>query len=1101
MVKKSRSIYIIGSMIIGLAAIFLVYFLLIMTGVIMVKNENLIISSGSVEAIYNGQEIKCEEIEIIDGQLSKGHKIEAIFTGKLTNVGVTDNAYDYKIVDSQGVNVTDNYIVKKLEGKITVNKRPIKIRATDASKMYDGKPLTASSAGYKILDGNLVEGHKLEVSPYGEITNAGTGFNQLKYTIYDSSGNTVTGNYDVVVEEGILTVTQIPLVITSSDASKKFDGTPLIKDECHITLGELIDYDGDGVSDHKLVTKTISSITEPGEIKNEFEYVIYDIHTDEEVTDNYDIEPVYGSLKVMSNELIFICEDVEMEYNGQPCPKNLIKIEPSSETQAIIDENNYTYEVKMEEIKGVDYGKYNIVYTVDIFNAEGEDITEYCNIVSTPGKLSILKKQITIETKADNVIYNGKPYYTVDSNFEDIIVSGQTIDLGETTETIEIVKYNLEIIDVNGYENIVEYKIIKADGTDSTANYSVKPKNGNIIITQKELKVITPEINVEYSGEFPELDTSAYVAEGLCEGHNIDYEMQDYTLGDYLKVVNSYGNLMNKPKSITITDGEKDVTKNYKLIEKGYSVITLQKRDVSIASKSKTKTYDGLELINNSIDLTFDGEIISGTSEKDSNYIELEFFSGHKVEIEFTAREPFINAGVIKNNFTYKIYNGELDVTSLFNVNNPIGSLTIKPRYVLVSTKNVEKEYNGELQSGKNSGLYVSCGEGPNVPTATSPSHGNSIDLGNGNYLVVSDSWTEISIGYIINKPLSYVICKQNGEIETSVLANNVQQPDKVSANFIIEEEFGYLSIYRDDYDFTFVIDSVSYGSYIFDSFPDGVTMEALVEAGWSNGYYCYQDTSMFSKIVPTYTIKGTEVINEVGYYEVSMKVKLFDADGNDVTNDYDIDYIDGYIKIYETLLYVISEDFSKTYDGTPLVDEKGAYLLNASELKEGHEFRITNEDKNSIIDAGSMYNSYSYKIVDTNNGDEDVTDQYGFDVSWGYLTISKRQVSLQFDDFNSDNAIEVLEGVNFLTEQDITITGIEQSVGNSTGLLEGHVATNVTFVTQTFEDLEVDEYRNVGIEKINFTVIVDGKDVSSNYDFVSDLRIEVVRKTEEVGM
>ena len=64
MVKKSRTIYIMGSIIIGLASIFLVYFILISTGVIMATNEYLIISSGSISAVYNGEEVKCEELQI-----------------------------------------------------------------------------------------------------------------------------------------------------------------------------------------------------------------------------------------------------------------------------------------------------------------------------------------------------------------------------------------------------------------------------------------------------------------------------------------------------------------------------------------------------------------------------------------------------------------------------------------------------------------------------------------------------------------------------------------------------------------------------------------------------------------------------------------------------------------------------------------------------------------------------------------------------------------------------------------------------------------------------------------------------------------------------
>ena len=95
MVKKSRKIYFLGSAIIALATLFLVYFLLIVTGVVQVKNEIITISSGSIEATYNGEPVKCEEVEVTQGELRKGHTIEAIYTGKVVNVGSAANTYTF----------------------------------------------------------------------------------------------------------------------------------------------------------------------------------------------------------------------------------------------------------------------------------------------------------------------------------------------------------------------------------------------------------------------------------------------------------------------------------------------------------------------------------------------------------------------------------------------------------------------------------------------------------------------------------------------------------------------------------------------------------------------------------------------------------------------------------------------------------------------------------------------------------------------------------------------------------------------------------------------------------------------------------------------
>ena len=103
MVKKSRKIYFLGSAIIALASLFLVYFLLIVTGVVQVKNEIITITSGSIEATYNGEPVMCEEVEVTQGELRKGHTIEAIYTGKVVNVGSAANTYTFRILDSENI--------------------------------------------------------------------------------------------------------------------------------------------------------------------------------------------------------------------------------------------------------------------------------------------------------------------------------------------------------------------------------------------------------------------------------------------------------------------------------------------------------------------------------------------------------------------------------------------------------------------------------------------------------------------------------------------------------------------------------------------------------------------------------------------------------------------------------------------------------------------------------------------------------------------------------------------------------------------------------------------------------------------------------------
>ena len=1196
MVKKSRSIYIIGSIIIGLASLFLVYFLLMMTGVIMVKNENLIITSGSVEATYNGEEIKCETIKIIDGELAKGHSIEAVFTGSLVNVGVTTNTYYYKIVDSEGVEVTDNYVVKKLEGTITVNKRTINIRATDATKPYDGTPLTSVSAGYQLVSGELVQGHTLEVSPYGEITNVGMTNNELHYTITDSEGNIVTGNYDVVVTPGVLAVTQISIVITSLDASKAYDGTPLEKDECKITMGELVDYTGDGIPDHKLVTKTTGTITNPGVEKNTFEYEIIDIHTGDVVTSNYQIEPVYGTLTVVSNDLVFMGRSFEMEYNGLACPKEKFVVEPTAESKKVLEENNYTYEVTIDELLETDAGTYKILYDVVIYDKDGTDITEFCELETIYGELEILKKKIIVETASDKIIYTGKPYYTETSEFNKVVISGSVVQLAETQEIIKLSKYNLEIIDANSYENIVEVQIFKADGvTETTTNYDIKYDTGNIIIQKKELVINTPDIKVTYDGKFPFIDVTKYVPVGLLDGHNITYEAKEYTISDYIAADNLGGKLLNKPETVSITDNEtgEDVTKNYGILDQGYRGITILQAPLTITSKSQSKYYDREELVYEYIDLTFNENVISQNSTDNNGLVEINFFNGHIAKIEFEERAPLINVGTIKNKYDYAIYNLEgLDVTSLFNVVEIVGELTIEkvqikvitgsksnyynglelfdktynlsithitdlsvnsiegtdnktitntgievdvvltnypkitdvgeisnnlsfavydagtenvnsnfeilitsagklsvtPYYVVLETYRMEKEYqNGKLYSGIEEGIKIS--EATSSKNMLNGTYLSSIEhfkesnygLFNGQSLYISEEWTSISIGYIINKPLSYMFYDANGDpVSYSIYSEGVEP----TSNYVVVEKFNYISITNPDFDYTIsptpiVVKDKVFGSsmdhdyamslgiitskYMVDGDLNGMTLEVEIEILDDSG-----------NVVSSATEAGSYVTRISSY-------TLIDKDGKDVTKEYRIKTQTSYIKLYKYKATITSPSITVEYTGEEVFGEKN---FSISGLQSGHYVKLDdNSNPKSITQIGSVFNSYKYKIYDEN--DNDVSEYYSVTESWGKITITPITINLYIGDID----FIVSEDTQYITNEDFVSNDYYYSIDEDV-LLEGHEL--ISFKSESLSGISVG---TSGVVEITSFVISDGtNDVTKYYNIIVNGSIIVVK-------
>ena len=164
----------------------------------------------------------------------------------------------------------------------------ITIKSISASKVYDGTPLTAT--GLEIVEGSLLPGHRLSVVDSVAFTNVGIRDNTLRVKILDENGNDVSKEYLIGYEYGTLEIVSKTMTIETGSATKPYDGTPLV---CH-------DYTQEGL----LPGHTISigyyagKQTDPGRSDNAVENVqIFDEHG-KDVTHNYAIELIFGTLRV-----------------------------------------------------------------------------------------------------------------------------------------------------------------------------------------------------------------------------------------------------------------------------------------------------------------------------------------------------------------------------------------------------------------------------------------------------------------------------------------------------------------------------------------------------------------------------------------------------------------------------------------------------------------------------------------------------------------------------------------------------------------------------------------------------------------------------------
>lgn len=135
--------------------------------------------------------------------LPAGFTCEATTKGSVTNVGSAVAEIDtYAIKNADGKDVTDQFgNVSTGFATLLVTKRPVTVVSEDASKVYDGTPLTKHEAG--VTEGSMVDGESFVYEFTGIQTVAGESPNSF---IISAGDGTNLDNYEITKQEGTLKV-------------------------------------------------------------------------------------------------------------------------------------------------------------------------------------------------------------------------------------------------------------------------------------------------------------------------------------------------------------------------------------------------------------------------------------------------------------------------------------------------------------------------------------------------------------------------------------------------------------------------------------------------------------------------------------------------------------------------------------------------------------------------------------------------------------------------------------------------------------------------------------------------------------------------------
>ena len=1052
------------------------YEIIYANGTLEVTKKTVTITADSDTKVYDGTALTKNSYTNTD--LAEGDVVESVIVaGSQTVVGTSNNVPSAaKIVNADGEDVTASYEISYANGTLEVTKKTVTITADSDTKVYDGTALTKDSYTYT----DLATGDSFEsVTITGSQTVAGTSDNVPSAAkIVNKSGEDVTASYQISYENGELEITVKELTITADSDTKIYDGTPLTKDSYTNTALAT----GDHITS-VTITGSRTAVGKSDNVPSAAKIVNAD-GTD--VTDSYKITYENGLLEVTLNQALIITADSDSkEYDGKALTKNSYQVTGLAEGDSV---NSVTVTGSQTEAGKSD----NVPSAAIIINADGEDVTDSYEISYVKGVLEVTAKALTITADSDSKTYDGTAL-TKDSYTNTDLAEGDSID----TVTVTGSQINVG----KGDNTPSEAKIVNAAGQDVTGSYTISYKKGTLEVTAMELTITADSDSKTYDGTA--LTKDSYTNTDLAEGDSIEA----VTITGSQTAVGVSDNVPSKASIVNAAG--KNVTENYDIhYENGSLEITVSK--LTITADSDSKVYDGTAL-------TKDSYTSSGLAEGDS--IESVTVTGSQTVVGTSDNVPS----------AAKIVNGDgEDVTASYEISYANGALEVTKKAVTITADSDTKVYDGtaltkdsytntDLATGDNiesvtiTGSQTVVGSSDNVPSdakivnAEGEDVTDSYDISymkgllevtlNKSLIITADSDTKIYDGTALTKESYQVAGLADGDSVESVTVNgsqtNVGKGDNVPSDAKVINAEG--EDVTESYEITYqngtlevTVKSLTITAGSDEQVYDG---EELTKNSYTNTELADGDSIESVKIV------GTQ--KDVGESEnVPSEVKIVNKEGEDVTQNYDITYVNGSLTVTAKELTIITGSAEQVYNGLALTSNESLKVIG---LAETDKVEVT--ATGSQTNAGSSSNTYVIDWGDVNK------DNYTIKEELGTLTVSKCPVILK-----TGTSEKVYDGIYlFNNELTITFNGNTETIVAETGRysLAGSDVLEYTF---PIKEKDVGVYDNtLDYDVIKLTRFMfraplalqsakaggnsEAKTPMDNYDFIEDFGTLTIRE------
>ena len=704
-------------------------------GIVEITPRRLTVTTGSLsDIVYDGQPHQADTFEI-SSQLAEGQQLTVEF-GSYTDADRYENIpASFRIQTADGNDVTANYSIVWNYGAVTIDKRPLTVTTDSAEITYDGREHTFDG---KQIDGDCAEGQVVRLSDLLRVTNFGSYENRPTVAVYTEDTNrNVTYNYQITLEVGTVTVNKYIICVTTETKTVWYSDAPNISDEYSLKFSAdlpqgdrcLCDYGGE----------TMTEVNQAGYINAPQIRFVNAFSVD--VSDNYDVETVYGTVTVLPRTLTIETSDASLMYNGEEQ-----QADGFSMSDFDADGNGLVWGHRIEIIgvtKLKECGSVPNEMQFAVVSSDGRDVSANYTLDITCGTLEITPREITVNTQSGYHEYDGSAY-SLGSLIVNSIVDGHTYSYDVTSDLPTVTN-------VGFAENEFTFTltISDADGNDVTDNYHIAEVNyGGLQVTARSVTLTTGGATTTYNAQ-PFGVTTPVSGDRLVSGHSVQATFGSYTDADVYE---------NRPQDgWKIVDGNgADVTDNY-AVTWNYGRIVINKLAITLSTGGSAS------------DILYDGQKHTAESYAVTSGA---FVGGHGIQIAngvLSFYPSFEDAGVHQNapidNAWQICDDSGKNVTANYQISWVYGTITILRRPLTVSTGSQSVVYDAQQHfeaTYNEQQVYQQLVSGQS-------------------FVIEYDYWT--NAGSYQNKPLSWKVTKSDGT--------------EVTANYDVTWNYGSVNISR----------------------------------------------------------------------------------------------------------------------------------------------------------------------------------------------------------------------------------------------------------------------------------------------------------------